>query len=106
MWNEEKGRPRKLEFQQNIRLTTHRVPTPLMVIKGRVQYLLALAHLISTHKLASQFLPLALRIMGMGAPTPGYLPSAKAGLLNRNLIRQTKLLLTRTPSPLLHTALP
>ena len=115
----------------NLRLTTHRVPTPLMVTEGRVQYLLALAHLVPTRKLASQFLPLALRLMGMGALTPGRLLPAKAGHLNRNLthlatrripsfpsrpvviwgptrdsMRQAKLLLTRTPSPLVHTASP
>jgi hypothetical protein len=119
----------------NLRLTTHRAPTPLMIIEGRVQYQLALARLVPTRKLASQTLHLALRLMGMGAPTPGRLPPAKAGHLNRNLThlaprripsfpshpvvilrgptrdlkvptRQAKLLLTRTPSLLLHTASP
>jgi hypothetical protein len=66
-----------------------------MVIEGRVQYLLALARLVPTRKLASQFLPLALRLMGMGGPTPGRLPPAKAGHLIRNL---THLAPRRIPS--------
>ena len=56
-----------------------------MVIEGRVQYLLALARLVPTRKLANQSLPLAPRLMGMGAPAPSRLPPAKAGHLNRNL---------------------
>ena len=67
------------------RLTTHRILTPLMVIEGRVQYLLAIARLVPTRKLASQFLPLALRLMGMGGPTPGCFPPAKVGHLTCNL---------------------
>jgi hypothetical protein len=56
-------------------LTTRRALTPLV----------AIACLVPTRKLAGQFLPLALRLMGMGGPTPSRLPPAKAGHLDRNL---------------------
>jgi hypothetical protein len=57
-------------------LTTHRVLTPLMVIEGQVQYLVAIACLVPTRKLAGQFLPLALRLMGMGGPGSHSQPSS------------------------------
>ena len=48
--------------------TTFRALTPSLVIKGRVLYLLALARLVLTRKLASQTLLSRLRLMVMRAP--------------------------------------
>src|ERR1700722_1123374 len=85
----------------------------------------------SPYTQTSQSIPTFGTTTGMGALTPACLPPAKAGHLNRNLThlaprripsfpshpvvirgptrdstRQAKLLLTRTPSPLVHTASP
>jgi hypothetical protein len=67
------------------RPTTHRAPTPPMVIEGRVLCLLVLVRLAHTHKLANQSLLLPLQLMSSGAPTPACHPLAKAGHLNHNL---------------------
>jgi hypothetical protein len=48
------------------RLTTHRVLTPLMVIEGRVQYLLAIARLVPTHKLSQSIPTFGTRTYGYG----------------------------------------
>jgi hypothetical protein len=82
-----------LSSRINHRLITHRALTPLMVIEGQVQYLLVLARLVPTRKVANQYLLSALRLMGI--PTPARLPPVKAGHLNLNL---THLAPRRAPS--------
>ena len=64
---------------------TLRALTPSLVIEGRVLYLLALARIVLTRKLASQTLLSQLRLMVMRAPAPAHLLATKAGHFNHNL---------------------